>query len=231
MIKGFSLIEVFVTLSLSLVILSIVLYNVAESTKISKKITGNQQVMESIFHTIDSLRSDLTKCGMRLQEAGKCFDLSLFEHSGAAFKVMYGLQNETLKAEAQKGETIVFIDSNDYFKKKKRVLIYNIENKTFEFNEILKVSGDTLELAFSLKNDYRENTCIVALKQVEYKLYEKENVLKRKLDRGYFQPVVENVSDFAVTFFPDANSVLYRVEVNKREQIRGYIFLTNMVQK
>ncbi|MCK4766477.1 MAG: type II secretion system protein [Candidatus Aminicenantes bacterium] len=231
MIKGFSLIEVFVTLSLSLVILSIVLYSVAESTKYSKKITGNQQVMESIFHTIDSLRSDLTKCGMRLQEASKHFDISLFENSGSSFKLVYGLQSEALKAEAYKGETTVSIDRNDYFKKRKTVLIYNIENKTFEFNEIEEIDGDTLVLALALQNDYPEKSCIVVLKRVEYKLYDKENVLKRKLDRGYFQPIVENVSDFSVTFFPDANSVLYRVEVNEREQIRGYIFLTNMVQK
>ena len=32
-----------------------------------------------------------------------------------------------------------------------------------------------------------------------------------------------------MTFFPDANSVLYRIEVNKKEQVRGYIFLLNLV--
>jgi hypothetical protein len=61
-------------------------------------------------------------------------------------------------------------------------------------------------------------------------LYDQQNTLKRKTDGGYFQPLIENVTEFYVNFFPEAYSVLYRIEVNKKEQIRGYVFLTNMVK-
>ena len=36
------------------------------------------------------------------------------------------------------------------------------------------------------------------------------------------------VTDFSVTYFPESNSVLYRIELDGKEQIRGYIFLMNM---
>jgi hypothetical protein len=69
------------------------------------------------------------------------------------------------------------------------------------------------------------------LKEVEYKHYAEQNILKRKVNKGYFQPLIEGVTDFYVKFFPESCSVLYRIEVNKKEQIRGYIFLTNMVKR
>lgn len=229
MIKGFSLLEVFVTLTLSLVILSLVISSVTQSIKHSKQITDNQQVMESIFHTADTIRSDLTKCGMRLREVEKHFNISLFENSESSFKLIYGLQSEVLQENSYKGDQTVTVCKNDYFKKRKMVLIYNIDNNIYEFNEIKEVDGNVLLLSDSLQNDYVKNSNIVVLRQVEYKLYFNQNVLKRKLDLGYFQPLAENVSDFSVTFYPESNTVFYRIEVNEREQISGYIFLTNKV--
>ena len=70
---------------------------------------------------------------------------------------------------------------------------------------------------------------VVPLKKVEYKFYPAQRVLKRKADKWNFKPLLKEVSDFYVTYFPDANSVLYRIEVNKKEHIRGYIFLLNLV--
>jgi len=231
MIKGFGLLEVFVTLTLSLVILSLVIASITDSTRCSKKIITNQQVMESIFHTVDTIRSDLSKCGMRLHEAEEHFDISLFKNTGSSFKLVYGLQGEVLEEDSYKGDGTVTIHKNDYFKKRKTVFIYDLDRLLFEFNKIEAVDGDTLILSENLQNDFTKNSTIVVLRQVEYKLYVKENVLKRKLDSGYFQPITENVSDFSVTYYPESNSVLYRIEVNHREQVSGYIFLTNKVRQ
>ena len=88
MIKGFGLLEVFVALTLSLVILSLVIASITDSSRIAKKVTDNQQVMESIFHTVDTIRSDLTKCGMRLHEVETHFNVSLFENSESSFKLI-----------------------------------------------------------------------------------------------------------------------------------------------
>jgi hypothetical protein len=52
--------------------------------------------------------------------------------------------------------------------------------------------------------------------------------LERQVNMGRISTLLGEVSDFYVTYFPDANSVLYRIEVNKKEQIRGYIFLLNL---
>jgi hypothetical protein len=96
-------------------------------------------------------------------------------------------------------------------------------------NEIADRLGGVLVLKNPLQNDFAQHSTVVALKKVEYKYFPAQGVLKRKTDKGNFQPLLEEVSDFYVTFFPDANSLLYRIEVNKKEQVRGYIFLLNLV--
>jgi len=90
MIKGFTILEVLVSLTLCLTILGIVISNVDQSVKFTKRIINNQQVLESIFHTVDVIKDDLAKCGMRLQKAGQHFDLSIFEHTDSSFSLIYG---------------------------------------------------------------------------------------------------------------------------------------------
>jgi len=227
--NGFSILELIIALALSLTILSIVITNVSETSMMSKKITSKQDVLESVFHTVDTIKTDLTKCGMRLQEASKYFNFPLFEHSEESFKVIYGIANEIFQTDYFKGEKILDINKNEYFRKGKTVLVYNIDNDVFEFNEIKELEKGKIILLKNLQNDYFKNSIIVVLKQINYKLYSKQNVLKRKTDKGYFQPLIENVTDFYIKLFPDSNSVLYRIEINNKEQIRGYIFLMNTV--
>ena len=227
--NGFSILELIIALALTLTILSIVITNVSETSIISKKITSKQDILESVFHTVDTIKTDLTKCGMRLQEASKCFNFPLFEHSEKSFKVIYGISSEIFKTDYFKGEKIIDVNKNECFRKGKPVLVYNIDNDVFEFNEVKKLENGKIILLKNLENDYLKNSIIVVLKQVNYKLYSKQNVLKRKTGKGYFQPLIENVTDFYIKLFPESNSVLYRIEVNNQEQIRGYIFLINTV--
>lgn len=229
--KGFTLIEVIITLSLSLTILSIVISNVSKTTISSKRIISNQQVLESIFFTVDTLKSDLSKCGMRLQEAADLFNIKMFENTDLSFKVVYGITSVHITQDSFSGDRSVMITKNDFMKVKKSILIYNPYTIAFEYNRIKEIAGSELILANNLQHDYPQISYVIVLKTIEYKLYAKQNTLKRKTDNGYFQPLLHNVTDFYVTFFDESASVLYRIEVNKKEQVRGYIFLANLVKK
>ena len=229
MIKGIGMLEVVIALTLSLGILTIVLSSVSESTQQTKKITANQQRLEGIFRTVDTIKSDLGKCGMRLQEAARLFALPMFERFETGFKLNFGSAGETLLANAYRGDLVLRAAANDFFQKDKMILIYNGENGVFEFNQIATAANGDLTLKSKLKNDYLAGSVAVVYKQVEYKYFAGQQIIKRKSDRGSFQPLLEEVTDFFVTFFPESKSVLYRIEVNRKEQIRGYIFLINMV--
>jgi len=229
MIKGFSLLEVIVSLSICFSILVLVITNVSESTSHAKRIVGSQEKMEAIFHTVEMIRSDLTKCGMRLLEPAKFLGFPLFVNSDYSFKVIYGIETEMLYNDAKVGDTAIDVNRNDFFTKGKRIVIYDPDNRNYEINEIQAINGDQLILLAGLQEDYPKNSSVVVLKEVEYKHYANQNTLKRKVNKGYFQPIIEEVTDFYVKFFPESCSLFYRIEVNKKEQIRGYIYMTNMV--
>ncbi|MGD2089680.1 MAG: type II secretion system protein [Candidatus Aminicenantes bacterium] len=231
MIKGFTILELIVALTIGLSILIFVISNASASTTHSKRVISNQERMESIFHTVEMIRSDLTKCGMRLLEPAKCLGFPLFVNSDYSFKVIYGIETETLINAARQNATAISINRNDFFKKGKRIAIYDPDNRNYEINEIQAVKGERLILLTGLQDDYPTNSSAVVLKEVEYKHYADQNILKRKVNKGYFQPLIEEVTDFYVKFFPESCSVFYRIEVNKKEQIRGYIFMTNMVAR
>ena len=229
MIKGFGLLEMLVALSLGLGLLTVIIAHSADSARLGKKITGSQERLEAIFHTVDTLKSDLNKCGMRLQEARQFLGIAPFAASSGGFAGSYGIADESLLEGAARGQLTLKIAADELFKKDKPVLIYNLAKQAWEMNEIADRLGGVLVLKNPLQNDYAQHSTVVALKKVEYKYYPGQRVLKRKTDKGNFQPLLEEVSDFYVTFFPDANSLLYRIEVNKKEQVRGYIFLLNLV--
>lgn len=228
MLKGFSLLEFVVALAISVGILSIALSTTTGPLRYSRRVIGHQQKMESIFHTIDMIRSDLTKCGMRLQEASRLFNFQVFKNSDSSFKVVYGLFSEHLLKESPAGSGSLTLNRNEYFQNRKKIVIYDPDNQNFEVNRIKKWSRGQLLLEKCLQYHYPEKSVVVVLKEVEYKLYSSQNALKRKVNRGYFQPIIEEVTGFDVVFYPEAYSVLYRIEVNRKEQIRGYIFLPHV---
>ncbi|MCP4221699.1 MAG: type II secretion system protein [bacterium] len=230
MIRGFSIMEVLVTLALSCLLVTIVAGNISSSSRYSKKITHQQQKMESIFHTIDSIRSDLTKCGMRVQRAAAVYGFPMFVYTKESFKVLYGIADDALNCDCLKGGREIHVERYAPHSEREKILIFDPLDKSSEFNQVKSVEGNRLELVLDLKNEYSRNSLVIVIKEVEYKIYWKQKALKRKVNRGYFQPMMENVTDFNIQYFPEAASVLYRIEISGREQIRGYIFLTNMVE-
>lgn len=225
--NGFSILELLVVLAISFTIFGMVVSNITEGITLSRKVTTRQQLLESLFFTVDTIKNDLTKCGMRLQEAASMFDIELFTHTQSGFKVIYGLATEELERNSYEGDKIIEVSGKDFVKKGRRILIYDIVSKRFEFSRVQKVDGCQLYLESGLTNEHLKHSIVVPLKEIEMKLYKKEKVIKRKIDKGYFQPVIEGVTDFYLSYFEDSNSVLYRLEINRKEQVRGYIFLSN----
>jgi len=199
------------------------------STSTSKKVTGNQERLEAIFHVVDLIKVDLGQCGMRLKEARQLGAITPFASAAGSFICTYGLADEHLLDNAVKGQQSLKIAANEFFKSSRDVLIYDLASQAWEMNEIKSRQDGALVLKNPVQHDYPINSMVVALKKVKYKFYPAQRVLKRKTDKGNFLPLLEEVTDFYVTYFSDAHSVLYRIEICKKEQVRGYIFLPNLM--
>ena len=225
--SGFSLLELMVVLTISTAMFGIIISGITEGISVSRKITSRQQELESLFFTVDTIKNDLTKCGMRLQEASRLFNFRSFTNTSSGFRVIYGLASDTLTANSYKGDDAVEVSTDGLSEKGRKVIIYDTAAGEYEVAKIKKCEGTVLTLDSPLKKDHRMHSTLIPLRETEIKLYKKQKMIKRKSDNGYFQPMIEGVTDFYISFFDDSNSLLYRLEINNREQVRGYIFLTN----
>lgn len=228
MIKGFSLMEILAALSLLGMIVGVIMTHTTDMARSSDKIIKTQQRVEGIFHVVETMKSDLTKCGKRLSRCAALYGFPLFSCETDGFRVTYGEAEEVLQADGKKGAAEISLFRNEFFSVKRDILMYDPITGLFQFNTIKEVKSSRVTLQTRLLYDFPRNCPVVALKKVEYKLYGKEQTLKRKLNNGYFQPVLHHVTSFKVQYFPDAVSALYSLEIDKKEQIMGYIFMTNM---
>ncbi|UCH94005.1 MAG: hypothetical protein JSV88_27575 [Candidatus Aminicenantes bacterium] len=121
----------------------------------------------------------------------------------------------------EKGKKIKLIGDRDL-----KEVCKKIEKIRYDLTNCGKLLNDISQFP-----DFPGSSMIIVLKEVEYKYYPDQEALKRKVNKGGFLLFFEEVTDFFVKYFPESCSVLYRIELNRKEQIRGYIFLPNMVKK
>ena len=161
---------------------------------------------------------------MRYTTAGSKGKLNLprFQGSNDSFEATYGLADLLTVSEGIKGRTDIEIPVGEshHFAKSKRILIYNVEQGRSEINSTIRYENGTLYLQNELSNYYACNSIFI-WQQAAY-LETQSGWWKIHRPHGRCQW-------FYVTHFPEANSVLYRIEVEKKKQIRGYIFLLNLV--
>ncbi len=229
--NGFSILELLIALTLSMTILSMAITSVTEGASVSKKISAKQDLLESLFFTVDSIKTDLTKCGMRLQEAIDLFNINVIENTPVSFKLTYGLSSSLLYSNIYKGESSLILDENESVKKNKKILIYDPESGISGFHSVSGKEKEEIFIKTPLKHDFIKDSPVILIKEIEYKYFPKQKILKKKVDSGHFQPLLDNVTDFFVAFFKDSNSILYRIEIGNKEQVRGYIFLSNLAGK
>ncbi len=229
--EGFSIVELLIVLTISFTIFGMVISNITEGMAVTEKITSKQQLLESLFFTVDTIKNDLTKCGMRLQDAKKIFNLTLFSNTDSSFRITYGLASDELKKNCYIGDEVVEVVNRNFVKKGRKILIYDPDSRQSEIARVKKTENFNILLDSPLKKEHLKHSIVIPLKEIEWKLYKRGKTLKRKIDKGYFQPVIEGVTSFYVSYFKESNSVLYKLEINNREQVRGYIFLSNMTEQ
>jgi hypothetical protein len=227
--KGFGVIEMVVALTVGLSLLAMVVSSAAESGRVTRRMGRAQDRLESIFVTVDTIKSDLGKCGQRLQEAARDFGFFPFRMVGSGFLLFYGTGSEPLTEDAAGDDSSIRIAATALFPSGRTLLLYNSDLQACQWNEAAGTRNGKLLLRDKLKSGFPAGSEVVAVRQVEYRWDNQARILRRRIDGGGFQPLLEEVSDFYVAYFADSQSVLYRIEVDKKEQVRGYLFLANLV--
>ena len=69
------------------------------------------------------------------------------------------------------------------------------------------------------------------LVQAGYWYDDEMNLLLRRVNNQKPEIVLWNITDFYINYFESSQSILYRLELNHKQQVRGYIFLSNLIKK
>ena len=144
--NGFSLVELLVAIAVSFTMFMLVASNITEGITMNRKVTSRHQQLESLFFTVDTIKNDLTKCGMRLQEAASLFDLRLFSHTQSGFKVVYGLSADELPENCTRGDKEIEVTGTDFIQKGRKLLIYDPVSLIHEFVRVKKKAGNRILL-------------------------------------------------------------------------------------
>lgn len=227
---GFTVIELLVSLTITTIIMCTVLTSVSGSTALNRKINKNQENLEAIFLTVDTMKSDLSKCGMRLKDQRDAYCSSLFTPLKSGFSIKFGSACLFNTVEAEKGAFIIPVEKNTIRAGKSTLFIKNNLSGECFTAEAKSINSRSVRLNSPLRSPIPAWCSIILVKTIEYKYCKSSETVKRKINRGHFQPLLSNVTDFYINYYPDTLSVLYRLEINKKEQVRGYIFLNNMVR-
>ncbi len=225
--KGFTLLEFTISLSLTLGLLSVLLTTILESSKNFKKESQRQEKLEALFFTIDLIKFDVQNCGSFLQDLEH--KLSLIETDQKSYlKLLMGTKLSQLKESAAAGTKSLLLEANHNLKKGDQIFIF--DNQRFFSRQIAKVNRAEIILDQTLTENLPPQSYVVATKAVEYRFYKKEKILKRRVNNGIFQPVLENITDFFCSHLKNSNAILYRLEINGKQQVRNFLFLPNLTK-
>ena len=134
-------------------------------------------------------------------------------------------------------------ESHEIFKK---VSVEKVkqEKKFNKEQQILEMIFQTVDL---LKQDFKNaeifelgSNSFTCTRHIEVKLKNEEGTKRvKKIVKWVYKngclkrnsSKIISLTDFFISFFDDSKSVLYRLEINNREQVRGYIFLKSLKNK
>ncbi len=231
--RGFSVLELLVALSLGLGVLAVVISCAGDSVRLSRRFGDEQEQLEAVFHTVDTLRSDFERCGMRLQEPFALgFPVVACEADHTRCTLFSGEQDASVVLPALAGERTLLLTAEKKMAAGDQVLLYEPFSRLCEEHRLAQVTRDEGRFGVTLSDPTSQpvpgQSTLVALNRVEYRWFAADRILKRKTGRGTFQPLLTGVHDFFVAYFPESRSILYRIELPRKQQIRGYLFLANV---
>lgn len=181
--------------------------------------------LDMVFRSVDFLKADLNLCGVNLSEAKDYIDFQLIRFESNQLTIIWGVQAFDLMIPVSKGDNLVSVVGNGNFSKGSNVLIYNPDEKTSQLQTALLVDGSEILLDAEINRDFPLSSKLIQLKQVVYEFKEKNHELKRRVNGGSFKTLLDEATFFNIKYFPETQSVLYRIEMGNKEMVRGYVNL------
>jgi len=204
--RGFLLFESLLALAFFLVLILSSIEFFASARMLFFKLYDTQTDKENALAALEKLRSDVHQAGEGLQ-----FSVSLglaegIEVAGGSLILKSAAAAAVLSEEARAGQSVLKIDNGADFTAGRPIFLAD-KNKG-EALVTASVEGNSLILTAPIVFDYIKGEGTVALAQtVSYYLDEDRSTLRRRVNSGIAQPVLEGVQAFAAGLSADGRLV------------------------
>lgn len=216
-IKGFSLIESLVSLSLFLLIVLFSLEFFGYTRNLFLQLKEQQEKKLAAFTALDKMRTDLRNGG-----AG-CIDpihLGLLEGitvNNGTLIILSRDKELSLPGDLVPGQTSIFVESTKTIKKGRELCIF--DSTKGEVASISSVYPDSIVLSSPINNPYlKENASMILLKKISLYLDKDKHILRRKVNSSPAQPLLDEASFFDCDYDINTNLVKLRLRLNGKKE-------------
>jgi type II secretory pathway pseudopilin PulG len=191
---GFSLTEslIALTLFLFLILAGIEVFSSARETL--SKLGESQLAEETVSAAIDRIRADVRTAGRGLAGPG-AEPVKSLEAVGAALVVRTGELTARLAADAAAGTSILAVAGAEDFPAGRKILV--MDESKGESALVAESGTGVLRLAAPVAGAYgRSGTSVVLIREISLYMDAARSVLRRKVDGGSGQPLLEDARIF-----------------------------------
>lgn len=204
--QGFSLIEslISLTLFLLLVLSSLEFFVLARDHFFQLK--DDQEANAAAYSALDKIRKDILEAGLGLLIPSHLGVLEPLSEKNGALILLSKEKKFSLLENLTSGQPDIPLQNAKYIKKNRELCVFSPFN-----GEVKSVSTEGQEyLALSAPLDFsysRENTSVALLKKVSFFLDEDKHILRRRVNNGPAQPLLEDIASFGFVYEKASNLV------------------------
>jgi prepilin-type N-terminal cleavage/methylation domain-containing protein len=194
--RGFSLIEslIALTLFLFIVLAGIEVFGLSRGTLF--KLEKVQMAEESVAAAVDRIRADIRSAGRGLAGPAGFEIVRSVEDAAGTLIVRYAEKSTTLTADAAVGQIVLAAADGRDFVSGRTICIS--DSSKGESAILSSTTANTLTLTSPLARSFsREETSIALIQKISLYLDLERSVLRRKVDGGTGQPLLEDALSFS----------------------------------
>ena len=199
--SGFSLVESLIALTLFLFLFLAGIEIFGSARKTLAKLGEAQMIEEVVSAALDRIRADVRSAGRGLAGPPGSEIVECLEAAGGTLIIRSGEISTRLTADAAAGQTFLAVSDGSDFQAGRAICVMDASKGETALIASAGTSG--ISLASPLSHAYRDGeTSVVLVREIAIYIDEARRVIRRKVDAGTGQPLLEDAGSFSSSIGP-----------------------------
>lgn len=222
--KGFSLIESLISLSLFLIIILASLEFFGYARTLFLKLNSRQEKREAALSALDKMKTDLLSGGAGLLKPIQLGLLEGITKKNGNLVIFSNEKNLLPLNDLVKGQTRILLQSTYKVKRGREICIF--DSLKGEVKSVSSVNTKSIVLSSPLNSSFlKEKTSLFLLKKISLFLDEDKQTLRRKVNSSSAQPLLEETALFGFNYEKATNLARIRIALNPNREKEYEIFV------